>query len=258
MAGDGDPGRRSRARSRRGKDTRAVDFENGRPIHLFGTILSAAEREGAAAAGDGTALRIAAHDLRAAERIGQEGNLVVFVVDLSGSMTARRRLSAVSEICVDLLRDSYTRRDRVAVVVARGATASVAVPPTRSVDIAVRRLADIRTGGRTPLAEGLTAASELVERAARREPQRRPLLVVLTDGRATAGRDAAPRARAVAAMIGRRGLESVVVDCEQGMIRLGLAGELAAEVRGDHVRHGSFALEALIVGPGSGGGDHQV
>ncbi|MDL9944767.1 VWA domain-containing protein [Gordonia sp. ABSL11-1] len=225
--GDGDPGRRSRARSRRGKDTRAVDFENGRPIHLFGTILSAAEREAAAAA-DGTALRIAAHDLRAAERIGQEGNLVVFVVDLSGSMTARRRLSAVSEICVDLLRDSYTRRDRVAVVVARGATASVAVPPTRSVDIAVRRLADIRTGGRTPLAEGLTAASELVERAARREPQRRPMLVVLTDGRATAGRDAAARARAVAATIGRRGLESVVVDCEQGMIRLGLAGELAA------------------------------
>lgn len=220
--GEGDPGRRSRARSRRGQTTRAIDFTHGQPVHLFGTVLSAADR-----AAGGT-VRVAPDDLRGAERIGQEGNLVVFVVDLSGSMTARRRLSAVTGICVDLLRDSYTRRDRVAVVVARGSSAEVAVPPTRSVDIAVRRLAEIRTGGRTPLAEGLIAATELIDRAARREPHRRPLVVVLTDGRATAGPDASARARAVAGAIGRRGIDSVVVDCEQGMIRLGLAAELAA------------------------------
>ncbi|MEE3850635.1 VWA domain-containing protein [Gordonia sp. LSe1-13] len=227
--GEGDPGRRSRARSRRGQTTRAIDFTHGEPVHLFGTILSAADRAaadgGLAATGD---VRLRSGDLRSAERIGQEGNLVVFVVDLSGSMTARRRLSAVTGICVDLLRDSYTRRDRVAVVVARGASAEVAVPPTKSVDIAVRRLADLRTGGRTPLAEGLIEAADVIDRAARREPQRRALLVVLTDGRATAGPDAAPRARKVAAAIGRRGIDAVVVDCEQGMIRLGLAAELAA------------------------------
>ncbi|MFW0784710.1 VWA domain-containing protein [Gordonia sp. CPCC 206044] len=229
--GNGDPGRRSRARSCRGQTTHATDFETGAPVHLFGTILSAAER-GHRTAGDGSGLRVVADDLRAAQRVGTEGNLVVFLVDLSGSMTARRRLAAVTDLCVDLLRDSYTRRDRVAVVVARGAEATVAVPPTRSVDIAVRRLADIRTGGRTPLAEGLQAADDLITRAVRREPRRRPLLVVLTDGRATAGRDAAPRARSAALDIGRRGVESVVVDCEQGMIRLGLAAELAAALGG--------------------------
>ncbi|MGC4963858.1 VWA domain-containing protein [Gordonia sp. DT101] len=229
--GDGDPGRRSRARSRRGHTTHATTFENGRPVHLFGTILSAAERHhgspGRAAAESSSTMRVVADDLRAAQRIGQEGNLVVFLVDLSGSMTARRRLTTVSSVCVDLLRDSYTRRDRVAVVVARGTSASVAVPPTKSVDIAVRRLADIRTGGRTPLAEGITTAAELIERAGRREPQRRPLLVVLTDGRATAGPDAAGRARSAAAAIGRRDIDAVVVDCEQGMVRLGLANDLA-------------------------------
>ncbi|AZG44073.1 VWA domain-containing protein [Gordonia insulae] len=230
--GDGDDGRRSRARSRRGHTTRAIDFANGEPVHLFGTVLSAAEghRSGGDQdrGGGPRPVRVAPGDLRTAERIGREGNLVVFVVDLSGSMTARRRLSAVSEICVDLLRDSYTRRDRVAVVVARGSSASIAVPPTKSVDIAVRRLAEVRTGGRTPLAEGLLAATELIERAVRREPQRRPLLVVLTDGRATAGPDAAPRATAAAAAVGRRGIDTVVVDCEQGMIRLGMAADLAA------------------------------
>ncbi|WAC55128.1 VWA domain-containing protein [Gordonia sp. SL306] len=230
--GDGDPGRRSRARSRRGHTTHATAFEHGRPVHLFGTILNAAERHhgssGSTGSGNSSPMRVAADDLRAAQRIGQEGNLVVFLVDLSGSMTARRRLTTVSSVCVDLLRDSYTRRDRVAVVVARGASASVAVPPTKSVDIAVRRLADLRTGGRTPLAEGITTAAELIERAGRREPQRRPLLVVLTDGRATAGPDAAGRARSAAAAIGRRDIDAVVVDCEQGMIRLGLANDLAA------------------------------
>ena len=245
--GDGEPGRRSRARSRRGQTTHAIDFERGRPVHLFATVLGAVVR-GAQTAGPTPALTgtlVTEDDLRAAQRIGQESNLVVFVVDLSGSMTARRRLAAVSELCVDLLRDSYTRRDRVAVVVARGSRASLVVPPTKSVDIAVRCLADVRTGGRTPLAEGLLAAAEVIERSRRSEPDRRPLLVVLTDGRATAGADAAGRARRAAGHIARRGVDSVVVDCEQGMVRLGMAAQLAAHLSADLVAIDDLSLSAL-------------
>ncbi|MEO9328746.1 VWA domain-containing protein [Gordonia aurantiaca] len=254
--GDGDPGRRSKARSRRGLTTRAVDFEPGRPVHLFATVLAAAARTGAAGDGgvpaDGperrSPVRVGPADLRAAQRIGQESNLVVFVVDLSGSMTARRRLTAVADLCVEMLRDSYTRRDRVAVVVARGGTATLAVPPTKSVDIAVRRLAEIRTGGRTPLAEGLLLAGDVIERRLRAEPQRRPLMVVLTDGRATSGRDAPARARAAAASIRRRGIESVVVDCEQGMVRLGLAAELAGHLGADLLTMDDLTAGALTRG----------
>lgn len=229
--GDGDPGRRSPARSRRGHTVGATDFTAGTPVHLFSTVLRAAGR-GVDAAGR---VRVTHPDLRGAVRIGRESNLVVFVVDLSGSMTARRRLSAVSELCVDLLRDSYTRRDRVAVVIARGSRAGVAVPPTKSVDIAVRRLSQVRTGGRTPLAEGLIAADELITRERRADPHRRALLVTMTDGRATAGRDAPARARAAAMMIGNKGIDAVVVDCEQGMVRLGLAAELATHLRAELV-----------------------
>ncbi|AZZ81953.1 magnesium chelatase [Gordonia alkanivorans] len=240
--GDGDPGRRSKARSRRGHTTHAVDFADGRPVHLFATVLAAAGRA------PQSSVRIAAPDLRAAERIGQESNLVVFVVDLSGSMTARRRLTAVAELCVEMLRDSYTRRDRVAVVVARGGTATLAVPPTKSVDIAVRRLAEIRTGGRTPLAEGLTLAGDVVERCRRTEPNRRPLVVVLTDGRATSGRDAPARARLAASAIRRRGIESVVVDCEQGMVRLGLAADLASHLGAELLTMDELSATALTRG----------
>ncbi|MCR8895594.1 VWA domain-containing protein [Gordonia amicalis] len=240
--GDGDPGRRSKARSRRGHTIHAVDFEDGRPVHLFATVLAAAGRA------PQSSVRIAAPDLRSAERIGQEANLVVFVVDLSGSMTARRRLTAVAELCVEMLRDSYTRRDRVAVVVARGGSATLAVPPTKSVDIAVRRLAEIRTGGRTPLAEGLTLAGDVVERCRRTEPNRRPLLVVLTDGRATSGRDAPARARLAASVIRRRGIESVVVDCEQGMVRLGLAADLAGHLGAELLTMDELSATALTRG----------
>ena len=170
---------------------------------------------------------------------------MVFVVDLSGSMTARRRLSAVSRLCVDLLRDSYTRRDRVAVIVARGSRAELAVPPTKSVDIAVRRLADIRTGGRTPLAEGLIEAQRVIERARRADPRRRPLLVVLTDGRATAGPDAAGRASVAAQRIRRNGIDSVVVDCEQGVVRLGLAADLAVRLGAQTMRMDELSVSAL-------------
>ncbi len=172
---------------------------------------------------------------------------MVFVVDLSGSMTARRRLAAVSRLCVDLLRDSYTRRDRVAVIVARGSRAELAVPPTKSVDIAVRRLADIRTGGRTPLAEGLIEAQRVIERARRAEPRRRPLLVVLTDGRATAGPDAAGRASVAAQRIRRDGIDSVVVDCEQGVVRLGLAADLAVRLGAQMMRMDDLSVAALSV-----------
>ena len=245
--GDGDPGKRSRARSRRGHTVSDTDFAPGGPVHLFGTVLRAAGRSVAATEISTTPerLSVAPVDLRGAQRIGQEGNLVVFVVDLSGSMTARRRLSAVSRLCVDLLRDSYTRRDRVAVIVARGSRAELAVPPTKSVDIAVRRLADIRTGGRTPLAEGLIEAQRVIERARRADPRRRPLLVVLTDGRATAGPDAAGRASVAAQRIRRNGIDSVVVDCEQGAVRLGLAADLAVRLGAQTMRTDELSVAAL-------------
>ena len=243
--GDGDPGKRSRARSRRGHTVSDTDFAPGGSLHLFGTVLRAAGRAASTSAPPTGGVSVAPADLRGAQRIGQEGNLVVFVVDLSGSMTARRRLSAVSRLCVDLLRDSYTRRDRVAVIVARGSRAELAVPPTKSVDIAVRRLADIRTGGRTPLAEGLIEAQRVIERARRADPRRRPLLVVLTDGRATAGPDAAGRASVAAQRIRRNGIDSVVVDCEQGVVRLGLAADLAVRLGAQTMRMDELSVSAL-------------
>ncbi len=124
-------------------------------------------------------------DIRRALRVGREGNLVVFVVDASGSMAARDRMAAVTGAALSLLRDAYQRRDKVAVITFRGPGARLVLPPTTSAHIAARRLTGLDTGGTTPLAEGLLAARDVVVRERARDRSRRPLVVVLTDGRAT-------------------------------------------------------------------------
>ena len=143
-------------------------------------------------------------------------------------MAARDRLAAVTGAVHSLLGDAYQRRDRVAVISVRGRQPEILLPPTGSIDVARRRLEDVKTGGRTPLPEGLKLAADLIEREHRREPGRRAILVVLSDGKAT-GANGLTNLRVVAHDIAQRGLVgSVVIDCEnQSRIRLGLALELA-------------------------------
>jgi len=224
--GEGAPGRRSRARNRTGTPISATDdAQTGHGVHVFGTLLAAADRRPQAGR-----LRVAPTDVRHAIREGREGNLVIFVVDASGSMAARDRMSAVSGATLSLLRDAYQRRDKVAVVTFRGAEATLQLPPTSSVHIAGRRLARFDTGGKTPLAQGLLAARDVVLREKTRDRGRRPLVVVLTDGRATGGPDPLGRTRTAAGLLVAEGAAAVVVDCETSYIRLGLAQQLAGQL----------------------------
>ncbi|MGO9385033.1 MAG: magnesium chelatase subunit D family protein [Mycobacterium sp.] len=232
--GEGAPGRRSRARNASGKVVAAADSgdpnSGARGLHLFATLLSAAER---AEAGP---LRLQPDDVRRAIREGREGNLVIFVVDASGSMAARDRMAAVSGATLSLLRDAYQRRDKVAVITFRQNGARLLLPPTSSAHIAGKRLARFDTGGKTPLAEGLLAARELIIREKARDRARRPLVVVLTDGRATAGPDPLGRSRIAAARLRAEGAAAVVVDCETSYVRLGLAGQLARQLGAPAIR----------------------
>jgi magnesium chelatase subunit D len=170
---------------------------------------------------------VSPRDLREAVHVGRESNLVLFVVDASGSMAARRRMTVVKTAVLSLLRDAYQRRDRIGMITFRGHTAEVVLPPTSSHEVGVLRLASLRTGGRTPLAEGLKAAAATIATERRRDPRRRPLLIVVTDGRATSGPDPALVAPALT------GVSTVVVDCETGPIRLRLAARLARALDAD-------------------------
>ncbi|MFJ6846602.1 putative cobaltochelatase [Streptomyces griseoluteus] len=243
--GAGAAGRRSRARTERGRTTGALRPRGAlTKLHLAATVRAAAPHQRARGrSGPGLVLR--RDDLRQAAREGREGNLVLFVVDASGSMAARQRMSAVKGAVLSLLLDAYQRRDKVGLVTFRGAAAEVALPPTSSVDAAAVRLESLPTGGRTPLAAGLLKAHDVLRVERLRDPSRRALLVVVTDGRATGGPEPVALAGRAARLLGAESVASVVVDCESGPVRLGLAGRLARELGGTAVTLEELRADAI-------------
>ncbi|HET9379422.1 MAG TPA: VWA domain-containing protein, partial [Streptomyces sp.] len=256
--GKGAAGRRSRARAEHGRTTGARR-PRGAPtgLHLAATVRAAAPHQRARGR-QGRGLVVRRDDLRQAVREGRESNLVLFVVDASGSMAARQRMGAVKGAVVSLLLDAYQRRDKVGLVTFRGAGAEVALPPTSSVDAAAARLESLPTGGRTPLAAGLLRAHDVLRVERLRDPARRALLVVVTDGRATGGPEPVALAARAARLLADGPVASVVVDCESGPVRLGLAGRLAGELGGtavtlDELRADSIAgLVRDVRGDGRG------
>ncbi len=246
--GEGAPGRRSRARTGTGRVVRpsAARPERISDVHLPATLAAAAPDQ-ARRGRSGAGLVLHRGDLRHAVREGREGNLVLFAVDASGSMAARARMSAVAGAVLALLRDAYQRRDKVGLVAFRGRTAELVLPPTSSVPAARVRLTGMRTGGRTPLAAGLLRARDVLRVERLRDPRRRPLLVLLTDGRATVGVSGDPvhDAGRAAALLAADGVATVVVDCESGPVRLGLAARLAAAAGGELLGLDALTAEAV-------------
>lgn len=234
--GSGRDGRRSGSRGPHGRPIASIRSP-GRP-ELLPTMRAAV------LARPGTPFTVAARDLRTSLRRGRESNLIVLLLDTSGSMAARRRSAAVTTTALSLLTDAYRRRDRVALLAFRGAAATVVVPPTRSAQLAAARLRDLPVGGRTPLAAGLEAARQLIRREGWRDPDCRPILVLITDGRATGDGDAVAQASRAAAAVARAGITSIVVDAEQGHVRLGMAAEVARHLAGELVTIPGLAAQA--------------
>ncbi|WP_031510535.1 putative cobaltochelatase [Streptomyces megasporus] len=243
--GEGAAGRRSRAHTAQGRTTGARRPRGALSrLHLAATVRAAAPHQRARGR-SGPGLVVRRDDLREAVTEGRESNLVLFVVDASGSMAARQRMSAVKGAVLSLLLDAYQRRDKVGLITFRGSGAEVALPPTSSVDAAAARLESLPTGGRTPLAAGLLRARDVLRVERLRDPSRRPLLVAVTDGRATGGPEPVARARQAARLLAADGTASVVLDCESGPVRLGLAGALARELGGPAVTLEELRADAV-------------
>jgi magnesium chelatase subunit D len=206
---------------------------------LAATLRAAAPSQPHRGRAPGGRVLIRRDDLRVKVRKRPTRHLVLFVVDASRSMGARERMRQTKAAVLSLLVDAYQKRDRVGLIRFGRGGASLVLPPTRSVQVAARRLADLPVGGATPLAAGLDLAARVILAERRREPGVAPLVVLLTDGRGnlalTPGGRPQAEALALAARLGREGVAGLVIDTECGPVRLGLAAALAeawgAEVR---------------------------
>jgi magnesium chelatase subunit D len=203
-------------------------------IAVAPTALAAATRrrfEGAAAAG------LAPEDLHEPVIEPRSSHLVVLCVDSSGSMGAEHRTAAARAAVLGLLTDAYQRRDRVALVTFGGGGARIALQPTASIEIARSRLADLPTGGRTPLGEGILQSLAVCKAPSARGYS--PVLVLITDGRATGappGLDPVAAAVEAAGKVASSGVAAVLVDVESGDVPLHLGRDIAAAMGARHLR----------------------
>ena len=177
-------------------------------------------------------LAVDREDLRVRLRQPRVAGLILFVVDSSGSMGARRRMAMVKGVLLDLLLDAYQRRDRVGLIAFRRESAQLLVPPTNSVEVAERQLRVLPTGGRTPLTAGLQMAAQLLEREAQRRSLLAPLLVLVTDGRSNVG----PSPMVAVRAINELHVPVLVLDSEEGYVKLGKARRLAQHFGAEYAR----------------------
>jgi magnesium chelatase subunit D len=220
---EGKRGRYVRARIPRGKTT---------DVALAPTLRAAAARSG----GRGGPFVIREEDLREKVRRRKVATLIGIVLDSSFSM--EESANATRKVVIELLKDAYARRDRVALVSCSGRRAEVVLPFTSAVVTAKRRLEGIEYGGTTPLASGLATGLALLSREQEKEPSATPILVLITDGSANGPLevvgDAGMEAEEVARDLRRAGVHLLVVDV--GFEGSDLARRISSAAGGRYVK----------------------
>lgn len=199
---------------------------------------------------NGCALNIKPEDLRQKVREKRIGNTFLFAVDASGSMGARERMRAVKGAIFYMLQEAYQKRDRVGMIAFRRQKAELLLPITRSVDLAQKCLAELPTGGKTPLADGLAVALQTLSMLNKHDSELEPILVLVTDGRANAteadGGDPMASALKIAERIGKAKITSVVIDTESDFIKLGLAKRVAAAMGANYYTLQRLTKDSII------------
>ena len=210
---------RSKTSSIRGHCFRAAPVRQGDTdfdIAVDATLRAAASRITRSDRFENAPLSIRPEDLRKKLRRESPTTLIVFVVDVSDSMSTEARMSAAKGAVLALLTTAYQNRNRVALIVFEGEKAKVLLRPTTSVFLARDRLRRLPTGGETPFADGLLQAWKVIQTERRKDPEIAPLLVVISDGDANVplveGRPYLEEVCMLAESIRNDGIESIAID----------------------------------------------
>ena len=246
-------GRRSRTRiaQKQGRYVKSTSVTGTGDVALDATLRAAAPHQLHRKNDAGLAVVLRSEDIREKIRERRIGNFLLFLVDASGSMGARGRMTASKGAIMSLLLDAYQKRDRIAMVSFRKNEAVVNLPPTSSIELAAGLLREMPVGGRTPLSAGLAKAYELLRNYLLREPTARPIVIMITDGKSNVALGEKKPLDEAIALAGRLSADAririIVVDTEsQGLIRFGLAHKLAGVMNAQYFKIGDLKSESLL------------
>lgn len=194
-------------------------------------------------------IEIRKEHIRVKQRERRTGISILFVVDSSGSMGVKQRMQAVKGAILSLLKDAYEKRDRVGMVSFRRDRAEELLPFTRSIDLAQKKLEKLSTGGKTPLAEALRKAYNIVKKELKKDKKSLPVIIFLSDGKANFslyGKDPIAESLELAKKIRNEKIKCVVIDTEEGFIKLELAKTLSENMGADYYKLDNIKTEDLV------------
>jgi magnesium chelatase subunit D len=246
-------GRRMNSLSLRnsGRYLRSRLSKEGKDIAVDATIRAAAPhqkvRHGA------NAVNVRGEDLREKERVRKVSSVVLFVVDASGSMGSVRRMESAKGAILSMLMDSYQKRDKVGMVAFRKEEAELLLPPCSSVDLAMKRLRELPTGGKTPLSSGLAKGLFTLQAEIKKDAETKPIMVLISDGRANVsmGGKMKEELMAISEQARMSGVHTIVVDTEVVEssfmeMRLGYCQDIAEASGGRYHPISSLSSEAIF------------
>ncbi|HWQ47634.1 MAG TPA: putative cobaltochelatase [Methanosarcina sp.] len=244
-------GRRSKTltKSKQGRYIKSKIPEEKTTDLAFDATLRAAAPYQLVREKNGNSIVIHDSDFRQKIREKKIGNLVLFVVDASGSMGAQQRMVASKGAVLSMLMDAYQKRDKVGLIAFKGAEAELVLPPTSSVEIAQKYLEELPTGGKTPLSHGLMKGYETIKAELRRDPDTCPFMVLISDGRANVsmnGELPLQETKTIASIFRKECIQSAVIDTESSMIKFGLAQEISSALGARYLALEDLKADSII------------
>ena len=240
--------------SRRGRLGRVRPYSSqAAQLSLPATIRAAIPYQRLRGAAEGSTparLSIRPEDYRSRQYRHRGGYHILFVLDVSGSMGVRERMSLVKGTILELLKEAYAKRDQVGLITFAQDEAELRLPFTHSAERAAQLMQDIRTGGRTPLWLAIERAAQYLDAERRRVAECLPVVLLLTDGRATSAQrseNQAARITEAARLLQQRCHRCLVIDTESGFVRLGKARQLAERLEAEYYHLDELAqLRSLL------------
>jgi len=244
-------GRRSKTltSSRQGRYIKSTILHEKTTDIAFDATLRAAAPYQLTREKNGNSVIIHESDFRKKVREKKIGNLVLFVVDASGSMGARQRMVASKGAVLSMLMDAYQKRDKVGLIAFKGESAELLLPPTSSIELAQKYLQEIPTGGKTPLSRGLVKGYEVIKAELLRDPDTCPFMVLISDGRANVSMNGEPPLQEitkVASRLREEGIQSAVIDTESSMIKFGLAQQISTALGATYLTLENLKADSIV------------
>ena len=242
----------SRTKTRKGRRAMAVSadgtgryararYPDGKTNDIaFDATIRAAAPYQRARHSDNLSLVIESQDIRMKVRERRSGCTLLFLVDASGSLGVRKRMSTVKGAILSMLRDSYVKRDRIGLMAFRRDSAEMILPPTKSVEYSNKCLEEMPTGGKTPLGEALVRVNEYMTAYARCHIGERCYIILVTDGRANVplqeGMNANEEVQKMAEDLSIPHVKWIVVDASAGFPHFDNAERLAEKMGARYFR----------------------